>query len=1236
MVTINYVNKNNKKIYTEGEKVEKDLYYYIKRKKNYLDIISEDDRWTVFYHLTELRKGILSWYPFKKNASCLEIGAGLGAITGLLCDKCNNVTAVELSEIRAKTLYERYKDIDNLNIIVGDIFEMNISEKFDYITLIGVLEYQGRYIKNDDNKNPYVEFIKKIKTLLKPDGKLLIAIENRFGLKYWCGTPEDHSGKVFDGINGYKKSQTAITFGKKELTNIIERAGFKNYKFFYPMPDYKLPNMIFSDAYFPKQDINNRYREYFLDYRGLVLEEQRILPDIIDNNVFPFFSNSFFIECTDNKCCEVKYATMTYDRKKDYQTATIIYDKYVEKKSLNKIAVRSIRNIKANFEYLKNKEINIIDYKYNNGKITMPYMKYESFDNYLLRIVKSNIKMFFKEIERFYKELLKSSEFSNKINDNLIEIDNIVKCPILKKGFIDFLFHNSFNIENKIVVFDQQFCESNIPANFMIYRSVKNLYYNNSWLEDIIPIKDVYEKYNINQCEKVYEDFDNKLLNDLFEKSTAKVMNKYRYYSKELLNANQDYLLELNELSNFKKNYDYNLQGLSKSNEELNSINHTLSKSNEELNSINCMLSNANEELLKNNNKLLEEVEQQRKEIECIKDSNSWKITKPLRNIRAVLKKIKTDSKCSDNKIRSSKINYFILCIISLLMTFIINNVIFKLKKFIIIFLLTFICLLFTKGLFILFRRIKNKRSIFVIIKYIFSSLLLAIVSVHFRKFDYFIFGSIDILNIFFLSNLLLEKKTIIGNIINDILLLLFNVQLIILYFSSTYLTRILLTNINLLQDLGGKIFIYLSAIYVIVIISIIPVINIKKKSKANIIGFTIGLIIWIICSKMISISTSPLGGYINLLKEEINYIELVKKNKKHNEAIKKEFHSTVIKDYKTKPNNLKTNPNIILIFTEGLSKNIINDSRNIMPNVKELANKSIDFTGYYNHTFATFRGIIGQLYSGFQLNNEDTNKLIPINKILQDNGYYTSFINTEPTGKMFNEYLESFGFNEVTGAIDEYEGVINSISDKQAYELLYDKAISLNDDDNSFLISIYTFGTHISFDTVNEKYGKGKNILLNRFYNCDYQFGKFLEKFETSELSNNTIIIFTTDHASYMDSDYVNTFANVYSRVHEGLDEIPLYIYHKDIEPDKIEVNGRTSLDLAPTILDYLDISGENYFLGESLFSGADKGTNYDYYFFDGTNFAKSSNKIISGLTTDQDKENIKHIKDYLSLARK
>lgn len=82
---------------------------------------------------------------------------------------------------------------------------------------------------------------------LKPEGRLLIAIENRLGLKYFAGAPEDHTDLHFFGINGYPGNQSVRTFSKNELGELLENSGFPFLRFYYPYPDYKFPTEIFTD-----------------------------------------------------------------------------------------------------------------------------------------------------------------------------------------------------------------------------------------------------------------------------------------------------------------------------------------------------------------------------------------------------------------------------------------------------------------------------------------------------------------------------------------------------------------------------------------------------------------------------------------------------------------------------------------------------------------------------------------------------------------------------------------------------------------------------------------------------------------------------------------------------------------------------------------------------------------------------------------------------------------------------
>ena len=490
-----------------------------------------------------------------------------------------------------------------------------------------------------------------------------------------------------------------------------------------------------------------------------------------------------------------------------------------------------------------------------------------------------------------------------------------------------------------------------------------------------------------------------------------------------------------------------------------------------------------------------------------------------------------------------------------------------------------------------------NSRYI-LIIKYLFSFIITLYLSFAFKDFYYFIFGTCELLIILLLSNYIFHKINLFGYVINCFLLLLYNINIFVIIFGGSFLNMIMLTNINSVSALRGKAIIYIAAVLFTLFFSFLPIIKLEIKRNVSF-NCLIGLLFYEIFLLFIyGFSYSVFSNYGILTYDGLKYYK-TQSYIKHTKYNKEKFHKRGVSD------NIKFNhftgdkPNIIVIFTEGLSENIIYDKRKIMPNLKKFSKKTISFKNYYNHTAATYRGLIGQLYSGYQLNNTDKNNLVSVEKILSRNGYETVFINNEPGNEEFSKYLGTLQFNNIVSSDNAVDGYV---SDKEAYNYLYDEAIRLNDNDKPFFIGIYTFFTHVSFDSNDEKFGNGKDNLLNRFYNLDYQFGEFINKFEKSSLYDNTIIFFTTDHASYVDADYLSSFADYYNRKHIFYDKIPLFIYHKDIKSKQIDALGRNSLDLAPTILDYIDESGPNYFLGKSLFS--ENGTKFDRVYYDGFGF--------------------------------
>ena len=95
------------------------------------------------------------------------------------------------------------------------------------------------------------------------------------------------------------------------------------------------------------------------------------------------------------------------------------------------------------------------------------------------------------------------------------------------------------------------------------------------------------------------------------------------------------------------------------------------------------------------------------------------------------------------------------------------------------------------------------------------------------------------------------------------------------------------------------------------------------------------------------------------------------------------------------------------------------------------------------------------------------------------------------------------------------------------------------------------------------------------------------MEKLHDSGLAGNTLVVFTADHATYVDDEYILSFYPENTRYDVFCDTMPLMFYYEGITPEVIDAGGRNSLDLAPTICDLLDVTAENYYLGETLFAG-------------------------------------------------
>ena len=289
----------------------------------YEDIIEEKLSWPVLYHLSYLRENIVTWLPSNKNAKVLEIGAGCGAITGTLSDKFGEVTCVDLSMKRSMINAKRHQSRDNITIKVGNFedVEPDLPADYEYIFLIGVFEYARGYIHSE---TPFEDFLNIIRRHLAPGGRIVIAIENQYGLKYFAGCREDHAGLLYEGIADYPGEGVARTFGRKGLAQIFDACGVEEYHFYYPYPDYKFPTAIYSDRYLPKVgELTNNMRN-FDNERLLTFDEKDAFDGMIRQGYFQDFSNSFLVIL--GSAPEVSFTKFSNDRRPKYRIRTSICD----------------------------------------------------------------------------------------------------------------------------------------------------------------------------------------------------------------------------------------------------------------------------------------------------------------------------------------------------------------------------------------------------------------------------------------------------------------------------------------------------------------------------------------------------------------------------------------------------------------------------------------------------------------------------------------------------------------------------------------------------------------------------------------------------------------------------------------------------------------------------------------------------------------------------------------------
>jgi len=192
------------------------------------------------------------------EADVLDYGCGLGVITVSLATNYRTVFATDLTYERVAFTAARARQngLNNVRAFCcGDMEHIPLPNgAVDIVLLNGVLEWVGEW-GTGNPRQLQVEFLREIRRVLRPDGLLFVAIENRTAHTYLRGKREDHTGLRFGALlprslaNAYslllrKRPYRTYTYTQAGYRRLLADAGFSHPSFYALLPDYRQPERV--------------------------------------------------------------------------------------------------------------------------------------------------------------------------------------------------------------------------------------------------------------------------------------------------------------------------------------------------------------------------------------------------------------------------------------------------------------------------------------------------------------------------------------------------------------------------------------------------------------------------------------------------------------------------------------------------------------------------------------------------------------------------------------------------------------------------------------------------------------------------------------------------------------------------------------------------------------------------------------------------------------------------------
>lgn len=237
------------------------------------ECIAATQPWLLDVIFSEKRVAALELLQLSGTEIAVDLGCMWGAITIPLAKQVSRVLGIDqtIESLRFSEARAIEEKLENISFLCANLRDLALpKETFDIAVVNGVLEWipelepivvddywYGAKHRSDAGHpgDMQLAFLKNIYSGLKPGGRLLLAIENRFDYKMFCGVRDPHTGTFFTTIlPRWMANMISKVFRKRQyrpwiysfrgLDDFLKAAGFPSVKLHACWPDYRLPDHI--------------------------------------------------------------------------------------------------------------------------------------------------------------------------------------------------------------------------------------------------------------------------------------------------------------------------------------------------------------------------------------------------------------------------------------------------------------------------------------------------------------------------------------------------------------------------------------------------------------------------------------------------------------------------------------------------------------------------------------------------------------------------------------------------------------------------------------------------------------------------------------------------------------------------------------------------------------------------------------------------------------------------------